>query len=204
MPDLLRDCQGFVNAMIENSKRFSYRGQTTSQIAGNWKLFVENAIECYHCPLIHSETFAKAFNVGNGEYESLVHSHVVTQHGDSRVTPKELPQGRSANGFHFLFLPPSTLIGIDDFAMYALRVVPTSPVTCEVVSDMYVDEAVPAAALEEWVTTYYAQTIQEDVEAVERQQAGFTSGAIPHGRLLPESENAITFFEDWIRARTRP
>ena len=199
---LLDDCKDFVRQMVQNSKRFTFRGQTISPIRGNWKLFVENAIECYHCPLIHSETFAKAFKVSNGEYISQVHSNVATQHGEAKVIPADLPNGRNANGFHFLFMPPNSLIGIDDFAMYALRVVPTSPTTCDVVSDMYVDESMPADAMEEWVSVYYAKTIEEDVEAVERQQAGFASGAVPHGRLLPESENAIAFFESWIRART--
>ena len=80
------------------------------------------------------------------------------------------------------------MIAIDDFAMFALSVVPTGPTTCQVVADMYVDEAMPADALEEWVSIYYTQTMQEDVQAVERQQAGFTAGAVTHGRLLPESE----------------
>ena len=199
---LLEDCQDFVSGMIENAKRFTYREQTISQIQGNWKLFVENAIECYHCPLIHSETFAKAFKVSNGEYESRVHAHVATQYGPAKTIPVDLPAGREASGFHFLFMPPTSLIGIDDFAMYALRIVPTGPTTCEVVADMYVDHAMPEDALNEWISVYYAQTIEEDVEAVERQQAGFTSGAVPYGRLLPKSENAITFFEGWVKART--
>jgi phenylpropionate dioxygenase-like ring-hydroxylating dioxygenase large terminal subunit len=199
---LLDDCRSFVDQMVESAQRFTYRERSTSPIACNWKLFVENAIECYHCPLIHSETFAKAFKVNNGEYDSHVHAHVNTQYGQAKLVPVNLPGGREANGFQFLFLPPNSLVAIDDFAMYALRVVPTGPTTCEVIADMYVDEAMPADALEEWVSTYYTRTIAEDVEAVERQQVGFTSGAVPHGRLLPRSENAIDFFEAWIRSRT--
>ena len=199
---LVEDCRNFVDLMVDEARRFTYRERMTSHIRGNWKLFVENAIECYHCPLIHAETFAKAFKVGKGEYESDVHAHANTQYGPAKLVPVDLPGGRQANGFQFLFLPPNALIAIDDFAMFALSVVPTGPTTCQVVADMYVDEAMPADALEEWVSIYYTQTMQEDVEAVERQQAGFTAGAVTHGRLLPESENAIEFFEAWIRART--
>jgi phenylpropionate dioxygenase-like ring-hydroxylating dioxygenase large terminal subunit len=201
MTSLLEDCQDFVKLMVEGSRRFTYLEQSTSAIEGNWKLFVENAIECYHCPLIHSESFAKAFKVGHGEYESRIHAHANTQYGPPRLIPVDLPPGREANGFQFLFLPPNSLIAIDDFAMYVLRVVPTGPTTCAVVADQYVDESISEDAREEWVSHYYTKTLEEDATAVQLQQSGFTAGAVKHGRLLPVSENAITFFEQWVHAR---
>ena len=142
----------------------------------------------------HSSTrslFAKAFKVNQGEYESQIHAHSNTQFGPAKAVPLDLPGGREPNGFQFLFLPPNSLIAIDDFAMYALGVRPTGPTTCEVAADMFVDEAMPAEALEDWVSLYFTQTVEEDVQAVERQQAGFSAGAVSHGRLLPDSENAI-------------
>ncbi|MBY4128186.1 aromatic ring-hydroxylating dioxygenase subunit alpha [Rhodococcus fascians] len=199
--DLIADCRDFVDQMIDNGRRFTYREQTTTTINGNWKLFVENALECYHCPLIHSETFAKAFQVGNGEYDSRVFANANTQYGPAKLVSESLPEGRSPGGFQFLFLPPNSLVAIDDFAMFVLRVVPTSPTTCDVLSDMYVDESMPADALEEWVSIYYTKTMEEDAGAVELQQHGFTSGAVAYGRLLPQSENALAFFEKWIMTR---
>lgn len=201
MAELLEDCRDFVDQMVDGSRRFTYREQTTSAIAGNWKLFVENAIECYHCPLIHSDSFAKAFKVGNGEYESRVHAHANTQYGPPKLIPVDLPPGRAAGGFQFLFLPPNSLIAIDDFALYVLQVVPTGPTTCTVLADQYVDESMSVEARDEWVSHYFTNTLEEDATAVQLQQAGFESGAITHGRLLPVSENAITFFENWIQSR---
>jgi phenylpropionate dioxygenase-like ring-hydroxylating dioxygenase large terminal subunit len=200
---LVEDCQEFASSMIAGSERFTYRESMSTSVAANWKLFVENAIECYHCPLIHSDTFAKAFKVNNHEYESNVYANANTQFGPAKLVPLELPDGREPNGFQFLFLPPNALVAIDDFAMFALSVVPTGPTTCTVVADMFVDEAMPADALEDWVSVFYTQTMEEDVEAVERQQAGFASGTVSHGRLLPESEDAINFFEAWVLSRIR-
>ena len=203
LTDLVQDCQEFLDSMITGSARFTYRESMSTPVAANWKLFVENAIECYHCPLIHSDTFAKAFKVNNHEYDSRVHANANTQFGPAKLVPAELPDGREPNGFQFLFLPPNALVAIDDFAMFALSVVPTGPTTCTIVADMFVDEAMPTDALEDWVSVFYTQTMEEDVEAVERQQAGFTSGAVSHGRLLPQSEDAINFFEAWVLSRIR-
>lgn len=202
LADSVDDCRAFVDAMVQGSDRFTYRERLTMEIAGNWKLFVENGIECYHCPLIHSESFAQAFKVNVGEYISEVHRHAVTQFGPPKLVPVQLPAGREPNGFEFLFLPPNSLIGMDDFAMFALSVLPTGPTTCTLVTDIYIDERMPADALEEWIAVYYSQTMSEDALAVERQQAGFSSGAVPHGRLLGESENAIRWFEHWLHSRT--
>ena len=68
-------------------------------------------------------------------------------------------------------------------------------------ADQYVDESMSAEARDEWVSHYFTNTLEEDATAVQLQQAGFESGAITHGRLLPVSENAITFFENWIQSR---
>lgn len=65
--DLIEDCRDSDDRMIDSGRRFTYREKLTTTINGNWKLFVENALKWYHCQLIHSETIAKSFKVGNGE-----------------------------------------------------------------------------------------------------------------------------------------
>ena len=201
--DMLSDCADFIDEMVGGTARFTYQEQMRLPIQANWKLFVENAIECYHCPLIHAESFAKAFKVNAYEYESHIHQHANTQYGPAKLVP-EMPSGREPNGFQFLFLPPNSLLAIDDFTMAVLKIQPTGPTTCELVADLHVDLAMPEAAREEWVSVYLDQTLAEDIEAVERQQIGFASGAVPHGRLLSESENALRWFEAWVATRTRP
>jgi phenylpropionate dioxygenase-like ring-hydroxylating dioxygenase large terminal subunit len=37
--------------------------------AANWKLLVENVLECYHCAVVHQETFVKTLGIGKGAIE---------------------------------------------------------------------------------------------------------------------------------------
>jgi choline monooxygenase len=37
--------------------------------AANWKLLVENVLECYHCSVVHQETFVKTLGVGKAGIE---------------------------------------------------------------------------------------------------------------------------------------
>ena len=35
----------------------------------NWKVFVENGVECYHCPTVHTKSFSDAFVTDANVYE---------------------------------------------------------------------------------------------------------------------------------------
>lgn len=37
----------------------------------NWKLLVENVVECYHCALVHKDTFLARLGIGNGGIDDL-------------------------------------------------------------------------------------------------------------------------------------
>jgi phenylpropionate dioxygenase-like ring-hydroxylating dioxygenase large terminal subunit len=37
----------------------------------NWKLLVENVLECYHCAVVHQETFVKRLGVGRGGIDDV-------------------------------------------------------------------------------------------------------------------------------------
>lgn len=39
--------------------------------AANWKLLVENVLECYHCAVVHPDTFLKVLGVGRAKIEGV-------------------------------------------------------------------------------------------------------------------------------------
>jgi phenylpropionate dioxygenase-like ring-hydroxylating dioxygenase large terminal subunit len=39
--------------------------------AANWKLLVENVLECYHCAVVHQDTFVKTLGIGRGGIEDV-------------------------------------------------------------------------------------------------------------------------------------
>jgi phenylpropionate dioxygenase-like ring-hydroxylating dioxygenase large terminal subunit len=40
--------------------------------AANWKLLVENVLECYHCAVVHHDTFVKTLGIGKAGIEQVV------------------------------------------------------------------------------------------------------------------------------------
>lgn len=199
MDVLLEDCFDTIERMSKDSSRFSFVDKTVYNIKGNWKLFTENALECYHCPLIHRESFAKAFDVSPESYKNYNHRHAITQSGPTKYLPESAGQ-EDPKGFSFVFLPPNSFIAMDKFVMFAHRVEPTGPDTCRMTVDIHVDQTLPGSAVEEWLDIY-TRTLEEDQAAVERQQICYASGDLTHGRLLEASEASIRWFEAWVSAR---
>lgn len=62
----LRDYLGAFHPLLEQIG--SYFGPEidsgTSPHAANWKLLVENVLECYHCSVVHQDTFGKVLGIG--------------------------------------------------------------------------------------------------------------------------------------------
>jgi phenylpropionate dioxygenase-like ring-hydroxylating dioxygenase large terminal subunit len=61
--DLLERIGGYLGAEIDSG---------TTPHAANWKLLVENVLECYHCAVVHQETFVRTLGVGREPIEQAV------------------------------------------------------------------------------------------------------------------------------------
>ena len=48
---------------------YRYVGRSEYEIPANWKVWVENATECYHCPTVHKSSFSDAWEVDVDVYE---------------------------------------------------------------------------------------------------------------------------------------
>ena len=48
---------------ITDPGAYQVRRKIVTEIKANWKLWYDNGVECYHCPLIHGKSFGDAFNV---------------------------------------------------------------------------------------------------------------------------------------------
>lgn len=193
------DCRPTLDAMLEDSTRFVFKERWTYEMEANWKLFVENSIECYHCELIHGDSFNVAFDLSRDGFENTIYDNVVCQYIPSKYLPSSMDRDGD-NGFQFIFLPPTTLIAVDAINMLVLQVIPTGPETCTMIADVHVDPTVPQEAQDEW-GVMYGKTLDEDQGAVERQQKGVRSGTVQRGRLLDHSEAALRWFESWVVAR---
>jgi phenylpropionate dioxygenase-like ring-hydroxylating dioxygenase large terminal subunit len=55
---------------------YRYHSRYSYEIEANWKVWVENASECYHCPTIHTHSFSDAF-IDDADVYQYVDGHRV-------------------------------------------------------------------------------------------------------------------------------
>jgi choline monooxygenase len=162
----------------------------------NWKLCVENFLECYHCQIAHP-SLAKAMDVTADAYVLEERRWLSTQWG----APKNGGGGvYDADGevtrgqFHFLF--PGTLVNVMP-GRGNISIGPVVPLAAER-THRYLDYFFAPGTDPAWIEDYLTldnEVGAEDRVLIERVQVGVRSGAVREGRLMPESERLITHFE---------
>jgi phenylpropionate dioxygenase-like ring-hydroxylating dioxygenase large terminal subunit len=181
---------------------YRYVDRYEYEISANWKVWVENATECYHCPTVHSKSFSDAFEVEPGTYEYVNTGQLLGQftpynrsgalgataggNGTQDGEPAKL-------GFRFIYFWPTSFVAQDDYVAFPGMIIPTSPVSCRFIADFFVHPDCDEQFGLDWVEMYN-QTLREDSEVVRAQQPGLSSRMVPFGRLMPASESSIAYF----------
>jgi choline monooxygenase len=174
-------------------------------IASNWKVALENYLECYHCPTAHPG-FSKVVDVAPDAYRLKVHptfssqvgpvkASALTGNGRSAYTPRgDVTQAQ----YHFLF--PATTIniapGIPNLSIE--RWIPDGTKRTIEVTDYFFAPDALAEDIEELVA-WDTQVAEEDVALVEAVQRGLDSRMVPQGRLMTASEQLIADFQRRVR-----
>ena len=158
----------------------------------NWKIVVENFLECYHCPTAHPG-FSKEVDVHPDRYGLEAHPTFSAQFARAKVS------GESGQ-FHLLY--PNT--GINVFPGPAnLSIGPISP-NGPNRTERYLDYFFAPDVDEAWLADFFAfddQVGREDSVLVESVHRGMASGALEHGRLLLGAEPLLAAFQGWLAAR---
>lgn len=184
-------------------------------IAANWKIVMENYLECYHCSTAHPG-FSKVIDVSPDAYGLSIHPTFASQIGPVRASALAgdgrapfMPRGDVIQAqYHFLF-PASTINiapGIPNISLE--RWVPDGPRRTIEVTDYFFDPGTSSDAVEE-LLAWDNQVGQEDTSLVESVQRGLDSNTVVQGRLMPESEQLIADFQRRVRdsvlgERSRP
>lgn len=178
---------------------YCYYDRYTYEIPANWKVWVENATECYHCPTIHPRSFSDAFDVSQDVYEYVnvgqLLGQFTTYNPKARLFRRD---GRQTNtDFRFVYMWPTTFFAQDDLVAFPGMIQPTGPESCHFVADMWVHPDADEDDVAEWVEMYN-RTLTEDSQAVLVQQPGLRSRMVPYGRLMPSRESAISHFHRMV------
>jgi phenylpropionate dioxygenase-like ring-hydroxylating dioxygenase large terminal subunit len=160
----------------------------------NWKLVVENFLECYHCATAHP-AFSDAVDVHPDSYLLEAHPTFCAQYCRSRSTGEH-------GQFHLLY--PNT--GLNVFpGPPNLSIGPIAP-DGTTRTQRYLDYFFAADADPAWLAEFFAfdnQVGKEDTALVESVQRGVSSGALEHGRLLLNAEPLLAAFQSWVAERVR-
>jgi phenylpropionate dioxygenase-like ring-hydroxylating dioxygenase large terminal subunit len=157
----------------------------------NWKVALENYLECYHCPVAHPG-FSKVIDVDPDSYRLSVDGGVLSQVGPLREEALEGDMRQSQ--YHFVW--PNTTINISPGPQNISieRWVPTGTRGTVEATDYFFGEGVPADRIEESIE-WDTQVATEDVSLVESVQRGLDSRTVVQGRLMPQSEQLVAAFQ---------
>jgi choline monooxygenase len=176
---------------------FTYRGRSREQVIdANWKIVVENFLECYHCPTAH-KSFSRLIDVDPATYTLSTGRWSSSQYGPTQAGD-DLPYDPAGelrmSQFHFVW-PNWTLNVLPGPAH--MRVLVFQPLDADRTAsfvDGFWAPGTPDAIIGE-ITGFAAEVGKEDRVLVESVHRGLRSGTIDHGRLLLGSERLIQHFQ---------
>jgi phenylpropionate dioxygenase-like ring-hydroxylating dioxygenase large terminal subunit len=158
----------------------------------NWKIVVENFLECYHCATAHPG-FSAEVDVHPDRYLLEAHPTFSAQFCKAKATGEH-------GQFHLLY--PNT--GINVFPGPAnLSIGPVAP-NGTGRTERYLDYFFAPDLDEAWLQDFFAfddQVGKEDTVLVESVHRGMAAGVLTEGRLLLNSEPLLAAFQGWLSER---
>jgi Rieske 2Fe-2S family protein len=179
-------------------------------VAANWKLIVENFMECYHCATIHPELttvlpefvdgFAAQYFVGHGALfgEDISGFTVDGSPGLDKIPGVSADQDRR---YYAITIKPQVFVNMVPDHVIVHRMFPLAADRTVVECDwLYLPAVVESGADLAASVELFDRVNRQDFEACERTQLGMSSRMYADGGVLVPSEHHIGAFHDWVRA----
>jgi choline monooxygenase len=190
----LMESYGFDFSSLHHRKRIVY------DLKANWKVYVENSVECYHCPVAHSG-LTSVVDMRPEVYKLTAEHYVLTHESQLRRRKDEaehigplLERPSGIPEFQFYYVWPSFMIAPSPSRLWVGMFEPLDECTTRVVTDFYFAPSLSDEIVEESIA-FSDQVLREDQQLVESVQRGLHSGRVEYGRLLPESESLVRHFQ---------
>ena len=143
--------------------------ETEIEHQANWKLWFDNNCECYHCPSIHGQSFARAF-------QSSDEAYTYEPHGLFSVTAIEPNRGfENENPVTTLHIFPGCHIVQQRELMIMAHATPIAANRYQVRTSYLRRVGSDPAVTSQWIDLW-KQTYEEDRLALELQQIGLECG----------------------------
>ena len=181
-PDLVREMRLDLSGLV-------FRERRTYDVAANWKILVENFLECYHCPVSH-HGFSALIDLSS--YEGEIHSdlfwHFSSCAREAAVVANahgigELPEARRRLWNYVLW--PNFMANVYPGGgnISTNLLLPVAPDRTLAIYDFYFEHGVPEERQRANVE-FIDEVQREDIVLCESVQRGLASGRFDRGRLL--------------------
>ncbi|HWB37432.1 MAG TPA: aromatic ring-hydroxylating dioxygenase subunit alpha [Rugosimonospora sp.] len=177
-------------------------------VAANWKLIVENFMECYHCATIHPELvevlpefakgYAAQYYVGHGAlFGDEIHGFTVDGSAGQQVIPTLAAEQQRR--YFAVTVRPQVFINLVPDHVILHRMFPLAVDRTVVECDwLFLPGVVESGADVSLGVELFDRVNQQDFEACERTQVGMGSRAYRDGGVLVPSEHHIGDFHEWV------
>lgn len=182
-------------------------------LACNWKIYVENAMESYHVPTVHGGTLQRQKRDinppidSNGQYCGLYTRHTGSRAlltGETGFPYIATLSGDAAAGTFYPLIYPSTMFGCTYDCMWWLELHPQGPArTRLIVGSCFPRSTVARPDFADVVERYYRRwdlSIPEDNVISDRQQVGLQSPFTRPGRFS-HMEPLVHVIDNWVLDR---
>ncbi|NMO01744.1 aromatic ring-hydroxylating dioxygenase subunit alpha [Gordonia sp. TBRC 11910] len=179
-------------------------------VKANWKLIVENFMECYHCATIHPELtevlpefadgLAAQYFVGHGASfgENVQGFTIDGSEGLSAIPGVTEDQDRR---YYAITVRPSVFLNLVPDHVIFHRMFPLAPDRTLVECDwLYLPDVVESGRDLNRSVELFHRVNQQDFDACERTQPAMSSRAYRTGGVLVPSEHHIGEFHEWLIA----
>jgi phenylpropionate dioxygenase-like ring-hydroxylating dioxygenase large terminal subunit len=182
-------------------------------LACNWKVYLENAMEDYHTPVVHKNsiglqqtTTEQETRVGNWDAIFMPAKRTIAVLPEEATPFPHVPtlEGRPAQGTFFTALYPSTFFASTQDCMWWLQSLPLAAGRTRIsIGSCFPRATVARADFAEIVPRYYKRwdkSLPEDNWISERQQTGLSSAMTRPGRYSSH-EPIVHAIANWVLDR---
>jgi phenylpropionate dioxygenase-like ring-hydroxylating dioxygenase large terminal subunit len=162
-------------------------------IEANWKVVVDNYLECYHCPVAHPG-FTQLIDLNN--YTIREYEYFSTQTGPQKDSEGLYDaSGGVTDGFYAFLWPNFTVNIYPGPGNVSLNLfLPLGPGRTRAIYEYCFVDAVGEREERDFVE-FVQQVQMEDIGLCESVQRGLSTGYLPQGKLMLRQERALQHFQ---------
>ena len=193
--------------------RIGHRVETI--VNANWKIVMENYLECLHCPNVHPElvetieTYQTGWVIEEGRDDGGVSLPLggtgYTQGGKSSLSVMPSMTELEVNSIYGGAIPPNITLDIGATGVMVIQLLPISAQQTRVV-DTYLFNAVDVAKPDfdpSPLSDFNELVAKQDFAVCERVQKGVASRAFKHGTLAEKDIFVYEFIQRYLKQRDR-